>query len=237
MSAAGPTEGRVGRVLSNIAVALGCVLFLGGFVLAAFLYQPYTVPSESMSPTIVTNDRVLAHRIDGREVRRGDVVVFREPTWGDQPMLKRVVGIGGDTVVCCDADGLLTVNGVPIAEGYRQQGRRASPQDFEAEVPEGELFMLGDDRETSTDSRMLAVDGQTGSVPEDTVMARVEAIAWPPSRWGLVESADGFAELPGGVSGAGPLRPLLLATTGGAALILLGAVMGPVLARAGRRRV
>lgn len=236
MSAAGRTEGRVGRALSGIAVALGCVLFLGGFVLAAFLYQPYLVPTDSMSPTIAADDRVLAHRIDGHEVRRGDVIVFRAETWGDQPMLKRVVGIGGDSVACCDADGLLTVNGVAIAERYRDQRRPASPQEFEAEVPEGELFLLGDERVDSVDSRVLAVEGESGTVPEDAVLARVEAIAWPPGRWSLMPRPDGFAELPGGVSSPGPLRPLLLVTTGGAALIIVGASMGPILARAARRR-
>lgn len=236
MSAAGRTEGRLGRALSGIAVALGCVLFLGGFVLAAFLYQPYEVPSGSMAPTIVAGDRVLAHRIDGREVHRGDVVVFRDESWGDLPMLKRVVGIGGDTVACCDAEGRLTVNGESISEAYRDQGARAAPQNFEAEVPEGELFLLGDNRRDSLDSALFAAADERSTVPEDTVVARVEAIAWPPSRWTLIDRAEGFAELPGGVSGAGPLRPLLLATAGGAALIIVGASMGPILARAARRR-
>lgn len=235
MGAARRGEGRVGRALSNVAVALGCVLFLGGFVLAAFLYQPYLVPTDSMSPGISANDRVLAHRIDGREVHRGDVVVFRDETWGDQPVLKRVVGVGGDTVACCTADGLLTVNGVPIDEGYRDQSEPASLQDFEAVVPEGELFLLGDERTGSVDSRILALEGGSGTVSADAVMARVEAIAWPPSRWQLTDRADGFAELPGGISTPGPLGLLLIATGSGAVLILAGAALGPLAGRAGRK--
>jgi len=89
-------RGKAGSVLSGIAVALGCVLFLGGFVWGAVVYQPYTVPTDSMTPTIGAGDRVLAQRIDGDQVKRGDVVVFREASWGDMPMVKRVVGIGGD---------------------------------------------------------------------------------------------------------------------------------------------
>jgi signal peptidase I len=236
MGAAPRTQGRVGRALSGIAVALGCVLLLGGFVLAAFLYQPYEVPSDSMSPTIITNDRVLAQRIDGREVHRGDVVVFRDDAWSDQPLLKRAVGIGGDTVACCDTDGMLTVNGVPIDEPYRDGAQPASPVEFEAEVPAEELFLLGDERVNSVDSRFLILEGERGTVHEDAVLARVEAVAWPPSRLSMLDRADGFAELPGGVSGSGPLRPLVLATTGGAVLILAGAAVGPLAARMARRR-
>lgn len=78
--------GRLGSTLSGLAVALGCVLFLGGFVWGAIVYAPYTVPTDSMAPTIVSGDRILAQRIDGAEIERGDVVVFRRrpgatPRW------------------------------------------------------------------------------------------------------------------------------------------------------------
>lgn len=110
-------HGRFGRILSGVAVALGCVLFLGGFAWGALLYQPYAVPTGSMEPTINAGDRVLAQRIDGAEVRRGDVVVFNEAEWGDLPMVKRVVAVGGDEVACCTS-GRLTVNGKPVDESY-----------------------------------------------------------------------------------------------------------------------
>src|SRR5690242_5741513 len=103
-------RGRLGSTLSGLAVALGCVLFLGGFVWGALVYRPYTVPTNSMSPTIVAGDRVLAQRVDGTGIKRGDVVVFRQQSWGNMPMVKRVVAVGGDTVGCC-TDGRLTVNG------------------------------------------------------------------------------------------------------------------------------
>ena len=111
-------RGRLGNVLSNLAVAVGCVLFLGGFAWGAVVYKPYTVPTDSMTPTVNAGDRVLAERVDGGDVRRGDVVVFTDSTWGDVPMVKRVVGVGGDKVACCDKDGRLTVNGKPIDEPY-----------------------------------------------------------------------------------------------------------------------
>ena len=90
MSGTGRTNsghGRLGSVLSGLAVAVGCVLFLGGFVWGAVEYQPYTVPTDSMDPTVKAGDRVLAQRISGDEVRRGDVVVFKDAQWGDMPMV------------------------------------------------------------------------------------------------------------------------------------------------------
>src|SRR5689334_3908752 len=113
----GEGHGRLGSKLSGLAVALGCVLFLGGFAWGAVVYQPYTVPTDSMAPTIAGGDRVLAERIDGSEVERGDVVVFKQASWGDLPMVKRVVAVGGDTVACCTQD-KLTVNGKKIDEPY-----------------------------------------------------------------------------------------------------------------------
>src|SRR6476660_1118564 len=93
---------RLRGYLSGLAVAVGCVLFLGGFAWGAVEYQPYTVPTDSMQPTDNPGDRVLGQRIDGSAVHRGDVVVFDDPTWGIVPMVKRVVGVGGDKVACCD---------------------------------------------------------------------------------------------------------------------------------------
>lgn len=233
---AGDGHGRLGRTLSGLAVAVGCVLLLGGFAWGAVVYQPYTVPTESMTPTVHAGDRVLAQRIDGDEVRRGDVVVFTEPAWGDMPMLKRVVGVGGDRIACCDK-GRLTLNGKAVEEPYLQRREPASGNSFTADVPEGQLFLLGDERRSSLDSRVHLDDPGQGSVPRGAVRARVDAIAWPMD--GMVERPEIFAALPGGVSSPGPLRLQLAAVAAGTALILGGAVYGPVAAwsaRAARKR-
>ncbi|MFD5427900.1 signal peptidase I [Streptomyces sp. NPDC127084] len=237
MSAAGAIadgHGRVGRVLSGLAVAVGCLLFLGGFGWGAIAYQPYTVPSESMSPTVSPGDRVLAERIDGSDVRRGDVVVFTDKAWGDATMLKRVVAVGGDTVACCDAQGRLTVNGKPVDEPYLANQAKASPTDFSAEVPEGKLFLLGDERMGSLDSREHLQEAGRGAVSRDDVSARVDMVAWPLSG-GFVERPQSFAALPGGVSQPGPVKLILAAVVSGALLILGGAAYGPVARRFGRR--
>ncbi|MGP3968580.1 signal peptidase I [Streptomyces sp. 6N223] len=227
---------RRGRALAGAALAVGLVLFLGGFALGAVLYQPYAVPTDSMAPSVSAGDRVLAERIDGEEVRRGDVVVFRDELWGNAPMVKRVVGIGGDSVVCCTDEGLLTVNGEPIEEPYLDEESRRSPTEFSADVPEGELFLIGDHRLDSLDSRSMLTDSDPGTVPRDAVTARVEATVWPLGRFGPLAGAGGFDALPGGTSGSGPLVPLFFATAGGALLIIGGALHGPVARRRATRR-
>lgn len=229
-------RGRLGSVLSGVAVALGCVLFLGGFAWGAFLYQPYTVPTGSMTPTIGSGDRVLAQRIDGDEVRRGDVVVFEQSTWGDLPMVKRVVGVGGDRIACCK-DGKLTVNGKEVAEPYLPEGKGAAATGIPTTtVPKGRLFLLGDERSGSLDSSVHLGDGEHGSVPRDAVQARVDAVAWPMDKFGMLERPDGFAEMPGGISEPGPLRMMVIAIVVGMVLVLGGAAYGPVAKRMGRRR-
>lgn len=233
-------RGRVGALVSGLVVAVGCVLFLGGFLWAAVVYKPYSVPTASMSPTVNAGDRVLAERTDGGDVRRGDVVVFTESVWGDAPMVKRVVGIGGDTVACCDKDGRLTIDGTPVDEPYLNRDPAAatrapaSPQDFSAEVPRGQIFLLGDERSTSLDSRVHLEDAGQGSVPLSAVQARVDAVAWPMK--GMIGRPASFADLPGGVSADGPLPLQVGAALVGLVLILGGAAYGPVAARSARRR-
>ncbi|KUL39794.1 signal peptidase [Streptomyces sp. NRRL F-4489] len=233
------TDGRgrtTGGVLSGLAVAVGCVLFLGGFVWGALIYRPYTVPTDSMSPTIAPGARVLAEKVNGSEIHRGDIVVFKDSTWGDLPMVKRVVGVGGDHVACCTKKGLLTVNGTPVEEPYLQGGGPASPIGFRAVVPTGQLFLLGDHRNDSMDSRVHLTDGDHGAVPRSAVDARVDARAWPLGSAGMMERPQSFAAFPGGVSRPGPLQPIVLAIVAGAVLILGGAAYGPLARRKGRGR-
>ncbi|MDC7336683.1 signal peptidase I [Streptomyces lydicus] len=233
------TDGRgrtTGSVLSGLAVALGCALFLGGFVWAALIYRPYTVPTDSMSPTIAPGARVIAEKVDGSEIRRGDVVVFKDSVWGALPMVKRVVGVGGDKVSCCTKRGLLTVNGTPIEEPYLQGNGPASPIGFKAKVPAGQLFLLGDHRSDSLDSRVHLTDGDHGSVSRRAVQARVDARAWPLGSVGVMQRPAAFSALPGGTSRPGPIQPITLAVVAGAVLILGGAAYGPLARRKTRPR-
>ncbi|MEV7140211.1 signal peptidase I [Streptomyces tauricus] len=226
-------HGRLGSKLSGLAVALGCVLFLGGFAWGAVVYQPYTVPTDSMAPTIASGDRVLAERIDGSEVRRGDVVVFKQATWGNMPMVKRVVAVGGDTVACCTQD-KLTVNGKKIDEPYLPKGSAAESSTIPSiEVPKDRLFLLGDERSGSLDSTAHLTEAGNGTVPRGAVSARVDAVAWPMN--GMLDRPTGFEPL-GGISDPGPLRLVLAAVVAGAVLVLGGAAYGPIANRSARRR-
>ncbi|MFD5143433.1 signal peptidase I [Streptomyces sp. NPDC058401] len=239
----GDGRGALGSTLSGIAVAIGFVLFLGGFVWGAVVYQPYTVPTDSMVPTVQPGDRVLAQRITGGEVHRGDVVIFKDEQWSDSPMVKRVVGIGGDTVKCCGDGGRLTVNGKELDEPYIEVEKldlagapegSASGTPFEVTVPEGNLFLLGDRRGASLDSRAHLQEAGQGTVARSAVKGRVDALAWP--SMSMLERPGTYAALPGGTSTAGPLLLQVAAVVAGAALVVLGAAYGPVVRVLGRGR-
>ncbi|MER6981058.1 signal peptidase I [Streptomyces carpinensis] len=228
-----PAGGRTGQRLSGLAVALGLVLFLGGFAWAAVIYRPYTVPTSSMTPTIGMGDRVLAQRVDGGEVHRGDVVVFRDKNWvQNAPVVKRVVAVGGDTVSCC-TQGKLTVNGKQIDEPYLKGGVAEIKNFPTVKVPEGRLFLLGDEREGSLDSTAHLDDATQGTVSRSDVTARVDAVVWPMK--GMLERPTGFETL-GTLSRPGPLSTIVLLIVAGAVLVLAGGAYGPIAKRMGRSR-
>ncbi|MFI5552638.1 signal peptidase I [Streptomyces sp. NPDC051738] len=229
----GPAGSRTGQRLSGLAVALGLVLFLGGFAWGAVIYRPYTVPTSSMVPTIGTGDRVLAQRVDGDEVRRGDVVVFTDKTWvTNAPVVKRVVAVGGDTVACC-TDGKLTVNGKQIDEPYLAGDGPAEIRNFPTvTVPKDRLFLLGDERSGSLDSTAHLTDAASGTVARSAVSARVDAVVWPMD--GMLQRPTGFEEL-GALSSAGPLRTIVVLIVVGGVLVMGGGAYGPIANRLAKR--
>ncbi|WP_424211553.1 signal peptidase I [Streptomyces sp. BI20] len=219
-------RGRLGNVISGLAVAIGFVLFLGGFVWGALVYRPYTVPTNSMEPTVMAGDRVLAQRVDGSEVRRGDVVVFTDTVWSNVPMVKRVVGVGGDTVRCCGPDGRLLLNDAPLDEDYLGSDARPSDIRFEVKVPAGHVFLLGDRRTGSLDSRAHLQEAGQGTVPVGAITARMDAVVWP--RQSMPARPQVFAGMPGGTSEPGPVLIQLAAIVLGGVFVLGGAAWGPV---------
>lgn len=227
----GPVGSRTGQRLSGLAVALGLVLFLGGFAWGAVIYRPYTVPTGSMTPTIGIGDRVLAQRVDGDEIRRGDIVVFTDKTWvTNAAVVKRVVAVGGDTVSCC-TDGKLTVNGKAIDETYLKGGPVEDKSIPTVKVPQDRLFLLGDDRQGSLDSSAHLTDAARGTVARSAVTARVDAVVWPMK--GMVERPVAFEPL-GALSSPGPLRAIFILIVAGAVLVLGGGAYGPVAKLFGR---
>lgn len=229
-----PAGSRLGQRLSGLVVALGTLLFLGGFGWAALMYVPFTVPTLSMHPTIGAGDRVLAQRVDGSQVRRGDVVVFEQKSWADAPLVKRVVAVGGDTVACC-SDGGLKVNGERIDEPYTHDDPFAATASFsEVTVPKGRLFLLGDDRSGSLDSTAHLMEKGAGTVSRSAVKGRVDAVVWPMK--GMLEPATGFRALGEDPTPAGPLMTQVTLVTAGALMIFAGAAYGPVVGLLARRR-
>lgn len=170
------------RAVSRIAGALGLALLAGALWSVVTGHTTATVRGEAMRPTYVPGDRVFLERIEPVEVRRGDVVLHASPAWyGGMPAVKRVVGVGGDRVVKVPGEPV-TVNGKPLEEPYVQDGDPSGTGTpaYDVTVPEGRLFLLGDHRANSIDSRSF-LDDRSGTAAREEVRARV-----PGDRSGLV---------------------------------------------------
>lgn len=193
-------------------------------VVKALFLQAFYIPSGSMEPGLHVNDKILVQKVSywWGEPGRGDVVVFDDPGgWlpaaEAQPnrnpvqraleiiglfptgghLIKRVVGVGGDHVVCCDTEGRITVNDVPLNESYLTQAPDADQeQEFDIKVPEGHLWVMGDNRNNSADSRVHLGDPGGGFVDRDQVVGKAWLRVWPFSRVGVIGDPDNFAAVP-----------------------------------------
>ncbi|WP_282202636.1 signal peptidase I [Kitasatospora fiedleri] len=220
---AGPARRRnTASIVQGVVIALGFAMLVGGFGMLAVEYRPYRIPTGSMSPTLESGDTVLART--GGSAGRGDIVVFQDQDWGDATLVKRVVAVGGDTV-SGDREGRITVNGHQVSEPYLAPVR-TNTTEFSVTVPEGRLFLLGDFRGNSLDSRSH-LDVAFGSVPASEVKARVEAVIQPLSRAGLERRVPAFDALGApGAHRAGPLLPAAWTAVGGAVLIVAASAAG-----------
>jgi signal peptidase I len=219
------------------------------FLIKTFLVQAFFIPSGSMQNTLAIGDRVAVNRAEvwlGGQPARGDVVVFKDPggwlgagesapagNWlssalsfigvlpqdnGD--LIKRVIGVGGDHVVCCNAKHQITVNGVPLDESsYLYPGNSADSAPpgvdahFNLTVPKGYIWVMGDHRDVSLDSR-AHVPTNTEFVPVGDVVGKADLIVWPLSQWRALSVPGTFRQA--GLTalsapGAAPVAGLLLA--------------------------
>jgi signal peptidase I len=200
-----------------IVVALVVSLFI-----KTFLVQFFFIPSGSMENTLQIDDRVAVNRLPfiSNNIKRGDVVVFRDPdNWlpaadaenatfviakakaalvavgvlpnpAKQYLVKRVVGVAGDHVICCTTTGKITVNGIEMNEPYIFAGNVPSDMNFDVTVPKGKLWVMGDHRGASADSRYHQEDINKGFVPLNRVTGRVLAVIWPLKNVSLVPNVD-----------------------------------------------
>jgi len=203
---------------------LGLALILAIIIKSLFV-QAFYIPSPSMEPEFIENDRILVQKVSywgGGSPSRGDIVVFKDPGgWLDESespspsspvttlmekiglyptgghLVKRVIGVGGDRVVCCDSKKRITVNGQPLDEtSYLPKGTQPSDKAFDVRVPEDHLWMMGDNRAFSFDSRGHMGGPGGGFVDEDLVVGKVFALIWPWDRAEFVHRPETFDDVP-----------------------------------------
>ncbi|MFI9175243.1 signal peptidase I [Streptomyces lincolnensis] len=185
-----------GRITLTLLV---CLLFL--LLLSTFVAQPFQIPSGSMENGLRIGDRVLVNKLAyrfGAEPVRGDVVVFDGTGYfGDADYVKRVVGVGGDHVVCCDKEGRIEVNGRSVDEStFLYPGDSPSSVPFDVVVPAGALFVLGDHRSDSSDSRDHLGSPGGGMIPVGDVIGRADWIVWPSDHTARLHRPDAYARVP-----------------------------------------
>jgi signal peptidase I len=221
----------------EVVILLGAALVLS-FVVKSLFVQAFYIPSGSMEPGLEVNDRILVQKVSywgSGTPERGDVIVFEDPGgWlgsgedvgptspltkalgkvGLYPsgghLVKRVIGVEGDVVECCDEQGRILVNGTPIESDFTRNTLECDgpmvtqcQQDWATEpVPAGHVFVLGDHRDASADSsdhmcRPTETECVTGSefVPVDLVVGKVFARIWPADRFSILHRPGTFDDV------------------------------------------
>jgi signal peptidase I len=239
-----PRQGPSGKQHKHLPLWQETVLLLGiaivlAVVIKAFFVQAFYIPSESMEPGLVKDDRILVEKMSywfGGTPQRGDVVVFKDPGgWLDPSedagptnpigqvmakiglypsgghLVKRVIGVAGDTIHCCDKQGRILVNGHPLDEdsyikhspGMACNGPMTTTCNWTAgPVPSGRVFVMGDNRDNSDDStRHLCLPKVPDCVPDpyvpvNDIVGKVFVLLWPRDRFHVLHRPADFADIP-----------------------------------------
>ncbi len=188
---------------------LGVALVLA-IVIKAFFVQAFYIPSESMEPGLVKNDRILVEKWSYWGSGTGGLPklltkVGLYPAGGH--LVKRVIGLPGDVIKCCDEQGRISVNGVPLDEPYLKNGAQCNGPMIGCHwtagpVPEGRMFVMGDHRDASGDSTVhlcrpdtQGCDPKAGFVPLDLVVGRVFVLVWPRDHFGWLNRPATFEDI------------------------------------------
>lgn len=232
----------------ELPLLIGIALLLA-LLIKTFLVQAFSIPSDSMQNTLQQGDRVLVDKLTpwfGAEPERGEVVVFHDPGgWLDgeptpepnpvqkflsfiglmpsaeeKDLIKRTIAVGGDTVEC-KKGGPVKVNGKALNEPYIFPGD--TPCDDSPfgplKVPDGKIWVMGDHRQNSLDSRYHMQDANEGFVPVDKVVGRAVVVAWPVSRWATLPIPDTFDQP--GLSAAVSMAPAGALSVAGAVPLVM----------------
>ncbi len=225
-----PSRSFLAELPVLVLVALLLALAIKAFAFQAFYIPSGSMePTLEVGDRVLVNK--IVYRM--RDIERGDVVVFNgldsftpevsapEPTTpagrllrraaaafgfappGERDFIKRVIGIPGDRVACCDPEGRVTVNDVPLNEDYVHPGNAASDVSFDVQVPPDRLWVMGDHRSRSADSRAHLGDPGGGTVPADKVIGRAFVVVWPLDNAGVLSIPATFGQ-PGLSAGVGP---------------------------------
>ena len=217
-------EGGWGRALKETVIIVVLALVISAVVRAFLVQAFYVPSESMENTLQVSDRIIaskITKNLSG--VQRGEVVVFKDPGgWlppapepagglrgairtamtfigilpsdSGQDLVKRVIAVGGDHIACCDAQGRIVLNGVPLNETYIKNAGSPNATDqvrFDVTVPNGYVFVMGDNRGNSRDSR-YHLDYKNGGVPDDSVVGKVFVVVWPFARWAIVPIPEIF---------------------------------------------
>jgi signal peptidase I len=142
-----------------------------------FIFEPFIVPTPSMEPKLEIGDKVIINKLAYKlgPIKRGDIAAFHSPI-EEKDLVKRVIAIGGDEITLT-SEGEIFINGEKITEDYLPEDQNIFYINQTVIINEGEVFVMGDNRNNSFDSRFF------GTIPENDVFGKFVIIYWPPSRW------------------------------------------------------